>query len=183
MKEARLIKHGHTVPHIERTLAAFAAHARVKAPTATEVAEIKGSLQIFPVVSVQNQDIPYGQLATADDSNKWLVADRAVFRKQFQDVLPILALSVETVLSIRDFLFMLGLKDRFLSEMATAITEAHGDVSLNQKLTDQYRSRCDFIFRFVLRVPHDHCAVGNLTTPQAYARIPAGPETTAREVS
>jgi len=152
IEEAALIKHGHTMAHIEKILLALASHAKVARPNLTQLERLKTTLRMFPVAVSSTTDKPYEYLATVGDTKQWLIADRAIFREQFRDILPILVLSVENVLKIREFLYLLDLKNRFLSERATTITEAHGNVELDGRLTDRYRSRGDFFFRFVSSV-------------------------------
>src|SRR5213083_2110367 len=45
--------------------------------------------------------------------------------------MPVLAFSTEFILKVKRFLEALDLKDRFLSRLATSITEAYGDVELH----------------------------------------------------
>ena len=105
---------------------------------------------MFPIVSTPENE-PYLYLTSVTSKKPWLIADRANFRTQFQLVMPVLAFSVEFVLKIKRFLEALDLKDRFLSDLATSITEAHGDVNLHKELTLRYRARGKYLFRYFFR--------------------------------
>lgn len=101
---------------------------------------------MFPIVSgTRNQ--PYERLSSVADKDSWLIADRTIFRTQFANVLPVLALDAGVVLRIQPLLEALDLKDRFLSRAATNVTEAHGEVTPLEDLATQYRERSKFLFR------------------------------------
>ncbi|ROT35439.1 hypothetical protein SODALDRAFT_283794 [Sodiomyces alkalinus F11] len=104
--------------------------------------------QMFPIVSDQRNQ-PYKRLSTVEDKESWLIADRTIFRTQFAGVLPVLALNADVVLKIQPLLQALGLEGRLLSRAATNVTEAHGEVTLLEDSSAQYRERSKFLFRLM----------------------------------
>jgi len=136
-------------PRIEKLFLAFTAHVKARGFDADQKAKIQ-ELEMFPIVSTPENE-PYLYLTSVTSKKPWLIADRANFRTQFQLVMPVLAFSVEFVLKIKRFLEALDLKDRFLSDLATSITEAHGDVNLHKELTLRYRARGKYLFRYFFR--------------------------------
>lgn len=102
--------------------------------------------RMFPIhPGKRNQH--FERLSSAEDKDTWLIADRAIFWTQFRGKVPILALDAGTILRIRPLLVAIGLHDRFLSHVATNITEAHGDVTLLEDVTMEYQRRSKFLFR------------------------------------
>lgn len=108
--------------------------------------------KVFPIVS-NSENAPYECLASANDKESWLIADRAIFRTQFRGVLPVLAFDADVVLKIRPLLEVLDLQDRILSRVATNVTEAHGNVTLLEGVTGDFQERSEFLFRYVT---YDH---------------------------
>lgn len=113
-------------------------------------------IDMFPIVSTPKNE-PYQYLTSIVNKQPWLIADRANLRNQFQHLLPVLAFSPDFILKIKPFLLALDIKERFLSERATSITEAHGDdVNLHSRLTKEYRSRSKYFFRYPFPAPDFH---------------------------
>jgi hypothetical protein len=135
-------------PRIEKLFLAFTAHVKARGLNAGQKARIQ-ELEMFPIVSTPESE-SYEYLRSVTSKKPWLIADRANFRTQFQLVMPVLAFSAEFVLKIKRFLEALDLKDRFLSDLATCITEAHGDVKLHKELTQRYRTRSKYLFRYAV---------------------------------
>ncbi|KAL2757677.1 hypothetical protein ACRALDRAFT_1079807 [Sodiomyces alcalophilus JCM 7366] len=136
--------------------------------------------QVFPIVSGPKNH-PYERLASVKDKESWLIADRAIFRTQFANVLPVLALDADVVLRIQPLLEALGLGDRLLSRVATNVTEAHGEVTPLEDLAAQYRERSKFLFRLMppgqpnrdqLRAKFRSVDVFSATTILQYWRAP-----------
>ncbi|KAH7140312.1 hypothetical protein B0J13DRAFT_557512 [Dactylonectria estremocensis] len=147
MKEADLIRPGHTTAHISKIFLAFSKHLLYSNFTPEQIDKLR-AIAMFPIVTKPETE-PYEYLVSVDDEKPWLIADRPVFKDHFQYILPVLGLTVDTVLSIQNFLVALGLQTRLLSEVATSVTEAHGDVSLSKDLTERYRARSDYLVRLI----------------------------------
>ncbi|KAM0323126.1 hypothetical protein ACHAQA_008976 [Verticillium albo-atrum] len=148
LKEAALITHdeNNSVAHIEKILSALMTHS-TNGLSLEQKEEIK-SLNIFPISSGP-ADGTYQYLSSIDSKKPWLIADRDIFKVQFQHILPVLALSVKFVLKIRLFLLRLDLGDRCLSKLASSVTEARGETTVHEDLTEKYRARCKFFFRLM----------------------------------
>ncbi|EGY19727.1 uncharacterized protein VDAG_01743 [Verticillium dahliae VdLs.17] len=148
IKEAKRISErgNNSIPHIEKILSALAIHAdyHITAPQKKELA----AMAIFPI-STGPADGTYQYLSSINSKKPWLIADREVFKTQFQHLLPMLAFSVRFVLKIRKFLLALDLGDRCLSKLASSVTEARGDAVINKELTEKYRSRSSLFFRLM----------------------------------
>ncbi|KAH7129049.1 hypothetical protein EDB81DRAFT_860037 [Dactylonectria macrodidyma] len=147
MKEAELILPGHTTAHISKIFLAFSKHLLYSNITTEQIDKLKG-IAMFPIVTKPETE-PYEYLVSVNDEKPWLIADRPAFKDHFQYILPVLGLTVDTVLSIQNFLVALGLQTRLLSEVATSVTEAHGDISFSQDLTQRYRARSDYFVRLI----------------------------------
>jgi hypothetical protein len=104
---------------------------------------------MFPIATTP-ENSSYEHLASVSSKKPWLIADRSDFRTQFEHVMPVLAFSAEFILKIKPFLVALALKERFLSDIATSVTEAQGDVEVDEKLTRRYRERSRHLFRCAL---------------------------------
>jgi hypothetical protein len=136
-------------PHIKKLFLAFTAHVKASGLDIGQKGRIK-LLDMFPIVTTEESE-PYECLTSIANHQPWLIADRANFRAQFEHVIPVLAFSPDFILKIKCFLMALDLKDRFLSQRATSITEAHGDdVKLHGELTKRYRSRSKYLFRYII---------------------------------
>ncbi|KAM0283500.1 hypothetical protein ACHAQH_002451 [Verticillium albo-atrum] len=148
IKEAKLIgeSKNNTITYIEKILLALTTHSLSRF-TQSQKDEIK-TMTIFPI-STGPADGNYQYLSSIDSKKPWLIADREVFRTQFQHILPVLAFSVRSVLRMRKFLLALDLGDRCLSKLASSVTEARGDTIINQELTEKYRSRSALFFRLM----------------------------------
>jgi hypothetical protein len=133
------------VPHIEKLFLALTAHVKIHGLSLAQKERIR-ELSIFPIVSTPENET-YEYLTSVTSKTPWLIADRASFRTQFQHVIPVLAFNTEFILKVKRFLEALDLKDRFLSRLATSITEAHGDVELHKELTQRYQTRSKYLFR------------------------------------
>ncbi|KAM0617931.1 hypothetical protein ACHAP0_001196, partial [Verticillium nonalfalfae] len=148
IKEAKRISErgDNTIPYIEKILSALAIHSdyHITAPQKKELA----AMAIFPI-STGPADGTYQSLSSINSKKPWLIADREVFKTQFQHLLPMLAFSVRFVLKIRKFLLALGLGDRCLSKLASSVTEARGEAVINKELTEKYRSRSSLFFRLM----------------------------------
>lgn len=112
-----------------------------------QIDEIK-KLSIFPIVKTPENE-PYDNLTSVDSVKPWLIADKAHFRQHFRGVAPVLAFEPELIFRIRRLLCALGLEDRFLSKLATSVTETQGDVTPSKRLTMEYRERAKHLFRSV----------------------------------
>lgn len=134
-------------PLIKKLFLAFATHVKAMGLDDNQRVRIQ-MLKVFPI-ALTTENEPYLYLTSATSKNPWLIADRTNFRTQFQRVIPVLAFSVEFVLKIKCFLEALDLKGRFLGDLATSITEAHGDVNLHKELTLRYRTRGKYLFRYI----------------------------------
>ena len=145
IREAETIRPGNTKAHIEKVFLALFTHWKVQQCTPVEKEQIR-ALKMFPIISTPGNG-PYQFLESITGMQPWLIADREIFRIQFKNILPILGFSVDTILRTRSFLEALGVGERFLSDVATSITEAHGDVELHRELTKRYQERSDFFFR------------------------------------
>jgi hypothetical protein len=159
IREAAAIRHlaQPIEPHIKKLFLAFTAHVKVSGLDSDKKTRIQ-QLEMFPIVSTRKNE-PYEYLTSVTSKQPWLIADRANYRAQFQHVMPVLAFSPEFVLKIKRFLVALDLKERFLSERATSITEAHGDdVKLHDELTKRYRSRSKYLFRYTISASVFHCS-------------------------
>jgi hypothetical protein len=135
-------------PRIEMLFLAFTAHVKARELSYDQKARIQ-KLEMFPIASTPENE-SYEYLASVTSKKPWLIANRANFRTHFQLVMPVLAFSAEFIQKIECFLEALGLKDRFLSDLATSITEAHGDVKLHKELTQRYQTRSKYLFRYVV---------------------------------
>ncbi|EEY15701.1 conserved hypothetical protein [Verticillium alfalfae VaMs.102] len=148
IKEAKRISErgDNTIPYIEKILSALAIHSdyHITVPQKKELA----AMAIFPI-STGPADGTYQSLSSINSKKPWLIADREVFKTQFQHLLPMLAFSVRFVLKIRKFLLALGLGDRCLSKLASSVTEARGEAVINKELTEKYRSRSSLFFRLM----------------------------------
>ncbi|KAH6686915.1 hypothetical protein F5X68DRAFT_276173 [Plectosphaerella plurivora] len=122
-------------------------------------------LAIFPIVTTP-QDEPYESLTSVDSKKPWLIADRAHLRQHFRDVVPVLAFKPEFIHKIRFLIQKLGLEERFLSKLASSVTEALGDVTPSKKLTMEYRERSKHFFRLI---PTDQANTKQLVS--SYNRI------------
>src|SRR5207247_1902413 len=137
IREAAAIPHlaQPVAPRIEKLFLAFTAHIKIQQLSINQKERIQ-KLEMFPI-SLTPEKESYDYLTSVTSKKPWLIADRVNFRTQFQHVMPVLAFRTEVVLKIKRFLEALDLKDRFLSSLATSITEAHGDVKLHKELTDR----------------------------------------------
>ncbi|KAM6529162.1 hypothetical protein FALCPG4_007308 [Fusarium falciforme] len=105
--------------------------------------------KMFPTTSTVT-DETYEYLSSATVNNHWLIADRSYFREPFQSLIPVLAFAAEFISKIMHLLVKLGLKNRFLSDLAVSTTEAHENTHLNEDLSYSYRSRGKYFCRYVL---------------------------------
>lgn len=85
-----------------------------------------------------------------DSSNsavEWFIADTAPFRTIFAGIVPLLDIQVDDLAAMKEVLNKLGLKNRFLSQMARSVPRTQGVIEFNQELTDAYRKKVNFIIR------------------------------------
>jgi len=119
--------------------------------SATKAAQLLRPLQdlqkgIFPVTHGPGTR-RYGkfdELMEAKNSS-WYIADQSNLRDSFLGVLPLLALPVEDLASIRELLKVLRLDDRVLSKLAEKGVQARGRVSNHQPYTALLQERAPFI--------------------------------------
>lgn len=137
-----------SVTYIEKLFLAFSSHVKHRGLTAKQKQQLQ-ALEIFPIVS-SSDNAAFEYLTSAANKKPWLIGDRAHLRAQFEFITPLLAFNAKFIMKIRRFLLALDLKDKFLSEVATSITEAHGVVKLNKALTQKYRTRSKYLIRFVV---------------------------------
>jgi hypothetical protein len=102
---------------------------------------------IFPVID-DCQRGTYSRLLDARNTS-WFIADRFPIRESFLGKLPLLALSVQDLLPLRDLFRALGLYDRLLSTRVTSTTDPMGRISTHWRHTDNLRSKRPFIKAYV----------------------------------
>ncbi|SPN98452.1 uncharacterized protein DNG_01496 [Cephalotrichum gorgonifer] len=145
IREATAISHvpSPLAPPIEKLIGTIATYVRLQGVSGAQKATLQ-ELNILPISPGRGEP---EYLTSVNSKKLWLIADRENFRTQFQDVLPLLAFKADFILKIKPLLRVLGLQDRFLSDLATSVTEAHGETKLHNKLTLKYRDRSKYLFR------------------------------------
>lgn len=134
-----------TMAYIEKLFLAFASHVKRQGLNNTQKNKIQ-ELDMFPIVT-SSDNAAFEYLSSPVNKKPWLIGDRAYLRVQFEFIMPLLAFDAKFIMKIRRFLLALGLNSRFLSEVATSITEAHGDVIFQKDLTQKYRARSKYLIR------------------------------------
>lgn len=136
------------LPRIQRLFLALEYHVKAHGLSEDQKKALL-STKMFPTTSTAT-DETYEYLSSATVNDHWLIADRSYFREPFQSLISVLAFGAEFILKIMHLLVKLGLKNRFLSDLAVSTTEAHGNTHLNENLSHSYRSRGKYLFRYVL---------------------------------
>lgn len=121
-----------------------------------EVSATKGAQLLRPLRDKQKKIFPiihgpgsrkcgkFDELMGLETAN-WYVADMPNLRDSFVGILPLLALSVEDVVSIRGLLTVLRLDDRILSKLAVKNTQPRGRVTTHRSYMAWLRGRAPFI--------------------------------------
>ncbi|KAM0438683.1 hypothetical protein ACHAPT_001439 [Fusarium lateritium] len=135
------------LPRIQRLFLALEYHVKAHGLSAGQQKALL-STKMFPITNTAT-DKTYECLSSAQANDMWLIADRSYFREPFQSLIPVLAFGAEFIWKIKHLLVQLGLKDRFLSDLAVSTTEAHGNTHLSQDFSESYRSRGKYFFRLM----------------------------------
>jgi hypothetical protein len=104
------------------------------------------SLDIFPV-NDGSAETSIGNLRSGTSKTEWYIADRPHLRKSFQDVIPLLAFTVEDILEMMPLITTLNLQSRLLSEAAVSNLITEGEVQYHKEHTKAFREKSKFIAR------------------------------------
>jgi len=108
------------------------------------------SFHMFPVSKNWKQEMhQVSGLETSSHGAEWFIADTTPLRAIFAGIVPLLDIKVDDLGAMDQVLGEMGLKDRFLSKVATSVPRTQGTVELNEALTKSFRSRVDYIIRYV----------------------------------
>ncbi len=104
--------------------------------------------QIFPVVSDHVATyMEFDQLHAAKESDEWFIADRSHLQKCFVGLVPLLAIRPADIPRMTHLLETLGLRDRLLSRIASAVVQTSAEVEVSEEATRMMRRKARFICR------------------------------------
>ncbi|KAJ4129524.1 hypothetical protein NW754_003805 [Fusarium falciforme] len=104
------------LPGIQRLFLALEYHVKAHGLSEDQKKALLNT-KMFPTTSTVT-DETYEYLSSATVNDHWLIADRSYFREPFQSLIPVLAFAAEFISKIMHLLVKLGLKNRFLSDLA-----------------------------------------------------------------
>jgi hypothetical protein len=104
--------------------------------------------RIFPTGSRQS-DASFDQLSTAQEDDIWFIADRWHLRQSFEGLIPLLALSVDSVNKIHSMVKELGLEHRLLSRIVSGVPKTEGPSKTQSQQTALLRAKARSIARCV----------------------------------
>lgn len=133
------------VPHIERVFVALTAQIKAGNFGRQQEDEIR-KLQIVPVAGPGDG---FRCLVSALTTRPWLIADRENLRCQFWSELSLCLFAPAFVLKVKPLFVLMGLGDKFLSELVTSVTEAEGEGEFHRELTKKFWKRSKYLFRYL----------------------------------
>jgi hypothetical protein len=108
------------------------------------------TVSMFPVSKNWKQEMhQVSALETSSAGSEWFIADTTPLRTTFAGIVPLLDIKVDDLGAMDQILEIMGLKNRFLSKCASSIPTTEGAVELNEALTKTFKSRDDYIIRYV----------------------------------
>jgi hypothetical protein len=108
------------------------------------------AVSMFPVSKNWKQEMhQVSALETSAACSEWFIADTTPLHTTFAGIVPLLDVKVDDLGAMDQILGEMGLKGRFLSKVASNVPEIQGTVEFNEALTKTFKSRVDYIIRYV----------------------------------